>query len=178
MNNAIIGTGNATFATGATNPDGTPVMAVAPNIFVQRYLSIIDQYGASTTLGLWGNNYLEANLGYLKSAGSADRPGGTLRFVFPFNSHLAFTAEGSINQTLVGPSNNGRAVFGVQFGNYLRPKDYQGQTQAVPADIPRSAIQRPVAQSSCGNIAAGGRCRPGSNRSAGRPHHAEWLELA
>lgn len=136
MNNAIIGSTNATFATGATNLDGTPVMAVAPNIFVQRYLSIVDQYGASTTLGLWGNTYLEANLGYLKSVGSADRPGGTLRFVFPLNSHLAFTAEGSVNQTLLGPSNDGRAVFGVQFGNYLRPKDYQAQTQAVPVDIP------------------------------------------
>jgi hypothetical protein len=136
MNSAIIGTSNATFATGATNADGTPVMAVAPNIFVQRYLSIIDQYGASTTLGLWGNNYLEANLGYLKSAGNADRPGGTVRFVFPFKNHFAFTAEGSINQTLVGPGNDGRAVFGVQFGNFMRPKDYQGQTQAVPADIP------------------------------------------
>jgi len=136
MNSAIIGTNNATFATGATNADGTPVMAVAPNIFVQRYLSIIDQYGASTTVGLWGNNYLEANLGYLKSAGGADRPGGTVRFVFPFKNHFAFTAEGSINQTLVGPSNDGRAVFGVQFGNFMRPKDYQGQTQAVPTDIP------------------------------------------
>ena len=136
MNNAIIGTSNATFATGATNPDGTPVMAVAPNIFVQRYLSIIDQYGASTTVGLWGNNYLEANLGYLKSAGTADRPGGTVRFVFPFKNHFAFTAEGSINQTLLGPGNDGRAVFGVQFGNFMRPKDYQGQTQAVPTDIP------------------------------------------
>jgi len=137
MNNAILGTSNATFATGATNPDGTPVMAIAPNIFVQRYLSMIDQYGVSTTLGLWGNNYLEANLGYLRSAGNADRPGGTLRFVFPIGNHFAFTAEGGVNETLVGSGNSGRAVVGVQFGNFMRPKDYQGQTQAVPADIPR-----------------------------------------
>lgn len=137
MNNAIIGTTNATFATGATNPDGTAVMAVAPNLFVQRYLSVVDQYGVSTTLGLWGNNYLEANLGYLKSAGNADRPGGTLRFVFPFGNHFALTAEGGVNETLLGPGNSGRAVVGIQFGNFMRPKDYQGQTAPVPVDIPR-----------------------------------------
>jgi hypothetical protein len=137
LDNPIIDTRNATFATGQTNPDGASVMAIAPNIFAQRYLSIVDQYGVSTTLGLWGNNYLEANLGYLRSAGGADRPGGTVRFIFPLKSHFALTAEGGINETLVGPGNSGRAVFGVQFGNFMRPKDYLGQTQAVPADIPR-----------------------------------------
>ena len=137
LNNAILDTRNATFATGATNPDGTAVMATAPNIFTQQYLSMVDQVGASTTLGLWGNNYLEANLGYLRSYGHADRPGGTLRFVFPLNAHLAFTAEGGFNETLLGPDNSGRAVFGVEFGNFMRPKDYQGQSEPVPADIPR-----------------------------------------
>ncbi len=137
MNSAVIDTRNATFATGDTNADGTPVMATAPNIFLQRYLSMVDQYGVSTTLGLWGNNYLEANLGYLRSAGNADRPGGTLRFVFPIKTHFALTAEGGVNETLLGPGNNGRAVFGVQFGNFMRPKDYLGQSQPVPVDIPR-----------------------------------------
>lgn len=137
MTGAIIGTSNATFATGATNADGSPVMAVAPNIFIQRYLSIVDQYGVSTTLGLWGRNYLEANVGYLRAAGGADRPGGTVRFVFPIKSHLAFTVEGGVNETLLGPGNSGRAVVGLQLGNFMPPRDYQGQTQAVPTDIPR-----------------------------------------
>lgn len=137
MSGAVIGTANATFATGATNADGTAVMAVAPNIFVQRYLSIVDQYGVSTTLGLWGRNYVEANLGYLRSAGGADRPGGTVRFVFPIRSHLAFTAEGGINETLLGSGNSGRAVVGIQLGNFMPPRDYQAQSQAVPTDIPR-----------------------------------------
>jgi hypothetical protein len=137
MNDALIDTRNATFATGETSADGTPVMAIAPNIFVQRYLSIVDQYGASTTLGLWGNNYVEANLGYLRSHGNADRPGGTVRFVFPIKNHFALTAEGGVNETLLGPGNSGRAVFGVRFGNFMRPKDYLNQPLAVPADIPR-----------------------------------------
>ena len=137
MNNAVIDTRNATFATGQTNADGTPVLAVAPNLFLQRYLSIVDQIGLSTTLGLWGNNYVEANVGYLRSFGHADRPGGTVRFVFPIKDHFAFTAEGGVNETLLGPGNSGRAVFGVQLGNFMRPKDYQGANHAIPVDIPR-----------------------------------------
>jgi len=137
LNNPVIDQRNLTFATGQTNLDGTPILAVAPNIFVQRSLSIVDQVGVSTTLGLWGRNYLEANLGYLRSYGNADRPGGTVRFIFPIGSKIAFTAEGGVNETLLGPGNNGRAVFGVEWGNFLRPKDYLGQKNPVPADIPR-----------------------------------------
>jgi len=137
MNNAVIDTRNATFATGQTNADGTAVLATAPNIFIQKYLSIVDQVGASTTLGLWGNNYVEANVGYLRSYGRADRPGGTVRFIFPIKEHFAFTAEGGVNETLLGPGNSGRAVFGIQLGNFMRPKDYQAANHAVPVDIPR-----------------------------------------
>src|ERR1700736_5941266 len=43
LNNAVIDQRNLTFSTGQTNLDGTPLMAVAPNIFMQRYLSIVDQ---------------------------------------------------------------------------------------------------------------------------------------
>jgi hypothetical protein len=137
LKNSVIDQRNLTFATGQTNLDGTPIMAVAPNIFVQRYLSIVDQVGVSTTLGLWGRNYLEANIGYLRSFGHADRPGGTVRLIFPIASKLAFTAEGGVNETLLGPGNDGRAVFGVEWGNFMRPKDYLGQKNPVPADIPR-----------------------------------------
>jgi hypothetical protein len=137
MNNATIDRRNATFATGQTNLDGSQLFAVAPNIFLERYLSIVDQVGVSTTLGLWGNNYLEANLGYLRSFGNADRPGGTLRFIFPIGNKFAFTAEGGVNETLLGQGNSGRAVFGVQLGNFMRPKEYQASAHPVPVDIPR-----------------------------------------
>jgi hypothetical protein len=137
LNNSVIDRRNATFATGFTNPDGTAIIATAPNIFLEKYLSIVDQVGVSTTLGLWGNNYLEANLGYLRSFGHADRPGGTVRFVFPIRDRFAFTAEGGVNETLLGAGNDGRAVFGFQWGNFARPKDYRGTDRPVPADVPR-----------------------------------------
>ncbi len=110
---------------------------IGRNIIQETFLRTIDQVGASTTLGLAGRTYLEANLGYLKSRGFADRPGGTLRFVFPVTEHIAFSVEGGINETLLTRENWGRATAGVLFGSFLRPKDYAGVDHPVPADIPR-----------------------------------------
>ncbi len=111
------------------------------NVFTEYYLHTIDQVGISTTLGLFGNTYLEGNLGYLKSRANADRLGGTARFVFPISTRFAFTLEGGMNETLVSSGNTGRAVAGFQFGNFMRPKDYlegyNGVQHAVPADVPR-----------------------------------------
>ncbi len=98
---------------------------------------IVDQVGVSGSIGLWGKNYLEANAGFLKSAMYGDRFGGTLRFVFPLNNKIALTAEGGINPTIVGVGNTGMALFGLQFGNTLRPKDYLGTERAIPVDVPR-----------------------------------------
>ena len=115
--------------------------ALTRNIFNEYYLSIVDQIGLSTTLGLYGNTYLEANAGYLKSKGNADRPGGTIRFIHPLTDRFAFTLEGGFNETMVSRDNTGRVVAGFQFGNFMRPKDYlegyNGVRHAVPVDVPR-----------------------------------------
>ena len=137
LNNAVVDQRNLVFATGQNDINGNAIMAVAPNIFIQRYLSIVDQAGVSATVGLWGRNYLEANVGYLRAVGNADRPGGTVRLIFPLGNKFAFTAEGGVNETLLGPGNDGRAVFGFQWGNFMRPKDYLGQSNPVPVDVPR-----------------------------------------
>ncbi|MCS7026602.1 MAG: OmpA family protein [Bryobacteraceae bacterium] len=116
------------------------VLAVTPitrTLQIQHVLKAIDQVGAQATVGLYRNVYAEGNLGYLKSYGHADRPGGTLRFVFPLNNNLAFTVEGGFNETLLARSNNGRVVAGLLFGNLLRPKEFQSLSHPVPADVPR-----------------------------------------
>jgi hypothetical protein len=114
---------------------------IVRNVFQEAYLRAIDQVGVSGTVGLAGNMYMEGNIGYLKSRGNADRPGGTLRFVFPFADRFAFTLEGGMNETLISRDNTGRVVAGFQFGNFMRPKDYlegyNGVQHAVPADVPR-----------------------------------------
>ena len=137
LNNAVLGMRNAQFVSG-TNADGTPRFSLAPNIFLENYLRVIDQVGLSTTIGLFGPTYLEANIGYLKSFGAADRPGGTARFVFPIGDRFAFTVEGGVNETLLGRSNAGRAVVGFQWGNLQRPREYTADSKyPVPADVPR-----------------------------------------
>ncbi len=115
---------------------------LARNIFTQYYIKVVDQLGASTTLGLWGNNYFEGNVGWLKSAlNDNSKAGGTARFVFPLTDRFAFTLEGGFNETMLTRDNNGRVVAGFQFGNFMRPKDYlegyNGVRHAIPVDVPR-----------------------------------------
>jgi hypothetical protein len=107
------------------------------NVLVQNYLKIVDQAGVATTVALWGKNYAEGNLGYLKSVVYGDHIGGTVRLIFPLNSKIALTAEGGVNETLLSRGNDGRAAFGVQFGNMIRPKEYLGAEHALPMEVPR-----------------------------------------
>ena len=115
----------------------SPTGVFMPDFLVQRYLRVVDQGGANVTGPLFGKNYFEGNVGYLRSTTSADRAGGTLRLIFPISKKIAFTVEGGVNETLVGRGNNGRVVAGVEFGNRIRPTDYLTATHATPMEIPR-----------------------------------------
>jgi OmpA family/PKD domain len=127
LDNALINRANAVDASGVFQK----------NVILESYLKIVDQAGVATTLGLWGKNYIEGNIGYLKSVAYGDRLGGTLRFIFPLNSKIALTAEGGVNETMLSAGNDGRAVFGVQFGNMIRPKEYLAADHALPMEVPR-----------------------------------------
>ena len=70
-----------------------------------QYLRVVDQGGVNVTTALLGKNYVEGNLGYLRSTTVADRMGGTLRLIFPVNNKIAFTPEGGVNETLLGRAN-------------------------------------------------------------------------
>lgn len=107
------------------------------NVIEETYLRIVDQVGGSALVGLWGDSYLEGNLGALFRKGGGNRPGGTIRFVQPVSPHWAFTLEGGFNETLIGRTDSGRIVFGVQLGNWMRPKEYAEVKHPVPVDIPR-----------------------------------------
>jgi len=61
----------------------TPSGALLNNLFTERYLRVVDQAGMSGTFALFGKNYAEGNLGYLRSTTAGDRVGGTLRLIFP-----------------------------------------------------------------------------------------------
>ncbi len=107
------------------------------NLVTERYLRVVDQAGLSGTAPLFGRNYFEGNVAYLRSTTAGDRVGGTLRLIFPISDKIAFTLEGGVNETLLGRGNNGRVVAGVQFGNRIRPTDYLDSKHPVPVQIPR-----------------------------------------
>ncbi len=107
------------------------------NFLDETYLRIADQVGGSAALGLHKNFWFEGNLGYVKTRSGDDKPGGTLRLLFPVNNRFAFTVEGGFNETLITRDNNGRVVFGIQFGNFLSPREFKGLDSPVPVDVPR-----------------------------------------
>jgi hypothetical protein len=122
-------------------------------VLLETYLKVVDQAGASASIGLFGNTYVEGNAGYLHSKANGEKFGGTARFVFPLNSKIAFTVEGGINETLVSTGNSGRAVVGVQFGNMLRPKEFQAAKHPVPGDPPRIRYELLTRRVRVGNTA-------------------------
>jgi hypothetical protein len=107
------------------------------NFVDETYLRIADQLGGSTALGLHKNVWFEGNLGWVKTRSGDDKPGGTLRFLFPVNNRFAFTVEGGFNETLIQSDNSGRVVFGLQFGNFLSPREFRGLEGPAPVDVPR-----------------------------------------
>lgn len=111
--------------------------AISTNIFDESYLKVVDQIGGSAQVGLRGDSYLEGNLGAMFRRGGSNRPGGMVRFVQPINSLWAFTVEAGLNETLIGNNDHGRVVFGIQLGNWVRPKQFTELKHPVPVDIPR-----------------------------------------
>jgi hypothetical protein len=109
---------------------------LGPQSFLQTYARLVNQYGGSALVGVWGNAYIEGNAGYLRRPGK-NAPGGLVRLVQPFNEHVAFTAEAGFNESFLNTSDAGRVVFGLQMGNYIHPKEYGKTKSPVPMDVPR-----------------------------------------
>jgi len=112
---------------------------LAPGAFLQTYAGIDNQLGLDTLFGVWGRAYIQANGGYVRRfvAGQRSTGGGNLRIVQPITEHLSFTVEGSYNETYVPLHGSGRVVVGLEFGNYIHPRDYKKVTSPVPMDVPR-----------------------------------------
>ncbi len=121
------------------------------NLMNEYFLRAVDQAGASAQVGLWDNAYVEGNIGGLFRSLGGNKAGGTVRLVQPITNRIAFTTEASLNETLVASKNTGRLVFGVQFGNWVRPKDFMTVKHPVPVDIPRVRYEVGVRQNRTGH---------------------------
>ena len=111
---------------------------IGPLSYMETFARVVDQVGVNALVGVWGNAYVQGNVGYLRRHNPGnDRPGAELKLVQPLNEHVAFTAEAGLNETLLNTKDAGRVVFGFQVGNFIRPKEYGSVKTPVPMDIPR-----------------------------------------
>ncbi|MBZ5723956.1 MAG: OmpA family protein [Acidobacteriia bacterium] len=112
-------------------------VTLAPGAFLQTFARITDQAGVDALVGTWGNAYIEGNAGYLVRHGGSDRPGFNLKLTQPLTEHISFTGAFGWNETFVNTKDSGRLVVGLEFGNYIHPKDYLAVKTPVPMDVPR-----------------------------------------
>jgi hypothetical protein len=107
-------------------------------VYNQTYARIINQYGVDGMVGVWGAAYLQGSLGVLRRGiEHKNTAGGEIRLVQPITPHVAFTIEGDFNEALVATTTTGRLAFGVQVGNFTKPKEYATSKSPVPMDVPR-----------------------------------------
>ena len=114
-------------------------VTLAPGAYLQTFARVVNQQGIDFLFGTWGDAYVSGDLAYLKlrEDGRDARPGGNLKLTQPFSPHLAFTAEAGYNESYITSGGSGRLAFGLEFGNYIRPKEYSKITSPVPMDVPR-----------------------------------------
>jgi hypothetical protein len=99
----------------------------------------MNQVGGTFQIGTWGDAWIEGDLGYIHSHTSdASRAGGQVKLVQPISRELAFTVGAGLNPTiLTANKNTGEVTFGLQFGNFMRPKEFMTFTHPIPMDVPR-----------------------------------------
>ena len=134
----------------------------------------MDQAGISGTVGLWKNNYLEGNIGYLHSAlRQPRRRHGALHFPVEQQDRLHGGRRRERNACRVGQQ--GRAVVGVQFGNMMRPKEMLAADHPIPVDVPRVRYEVLTRRIRTGNSPPVADAGPGPDRRSGGNHHAGRL---
>ena len=112
--------------------------ALYTGVYQQTYARIINQAGVDGMVGIWGDAYLQGNLGILRRhIGGNTTAGGEIRLVQPITPHVAFTVEGDFNEALVATTSTGRLAVGLQVGNFMKPKDFAASKSPVPMDVPR-----------------------------------------
>ena len=113
-------------------------VTLAPGAYLQTYAKVVNQYGADALVGVWGNAYLQGNLGLLTRQVTGGRTvGGEIKLTQPVSSRVAFTAALDYNQTGIGSTGNGQVMVGLEMGTYIHPKDYGSIKTPVPMDVPR-----------------------------------------
>jgi hypothetical protein len=115
-------------------------ITLAPGAYLQTYARVIDQFGGSGLVGVWGEAYLSGSIEYLRRHENGSRNGGSgeLKLTQPVSAHVALTAAGDYNDTYVGTHGGSAELkFGFEVGTFMRPKDYGTTKSPVPMEVPR-----------------------------------------
>jgi OmpA family len=113
------------------------------NLTTPAYLRYADQAGISAA-GTFHKFQIEASLAWVKQylAGYDAMPGASVKISFGPTDTLQFYVEGDANTTYANalyPTQ--RVVLGLQFGNWVRARNYGSTQSVVPTNIPNPHYQ-------------------------------------
>ena len=100
--------------------------ALGLSSYMETYARPMNQIGLDAQVGAWGDAWIQGNFGYIHShmPGESGRPGGEIKLVQPLSREFAFTVGAGLNPTMLTAKNTGEFTVGLQFGNFMRPKEY------------------------------------------------------
>lgn len=102
------------------------------------YLRYADQAGIDFA-GTFRKFQIEGSLAFVKRYTRAldEQPSGMLKVSFGPTDTMQFFIEGDANTTFNGFTYGDRVVFGIQFGNWVRARNYGSTQGVVPVSVPR-----------------------------------------
>ncbi len=103
-----------------------------------QYIRYADQAGVNMAATMRGVQF-ESSLAFVKRLvrGVDEQPSGMLKLSFGSRDNMQFFIEGDVNTTLDTPYYGDRLVFGVQFGNWVRARNYGTTKGVTPVTLPR-----------------------------------------
>ncbi|HVW84097.1 MAG TPA: OmpA family protein [Bryobacteraceae bacterium] len=129
------------YANLGTTPAGS---APYPGLFgltpgTAAYLRYEDQVGIHAMAGLGDHWDLETSIAFKKRYNPAAQhlPAAFIKLGYSVSNDLRFFVEADENTTFSNLRGDDRVVFGITFGNWLRPTNYKTTQGVVPVSVPR-----------------------------------------
>jgi hypothetical protein len=117
-----------------------PAGVTIPVVAIEQVAQVTDAYGGGVQTALAVNTDIEGHLMWLRRARPSqlgDRVGADVRVTQHLTPQFALFGEFTLNETLVGSSNNGRVMFGFVFGRWTRPADLANKHTPLGMEVPR-----------------------------------------
>lgn len=103
------------------------------------YLRLADQVGLHAATALGDHFEVELSAAYVKRLlrGADTIPAASLKFSYVPHENVAFFIAADEDPTFQNIRFGSRAVFGIEFGSWLRPKNYGTTEGVIPVSVPR-----------------------------------------